>query len=147
MSDANTVFVSGNLARDPEVKYTPKGTAVVEFTIASNKRWTTEAGEKKEAVTFVGCVCWGAKGEAFAKYHRKGQRALIEGELCQETWEDKETGKKREKTKVRVREWFFMGSSTQEGTAQRPSRPQRPEAAAPQSGVLAKEPEPDDVPF
>lgn len=147
MSDVNKVFLSGNLVRDPEVRYTPQGQAVCEFTIATNKRWTTESGEKKEAVTFVGCVCWGAKGEAFAKFHKKGQRALIEGELCQETWEDKETGKKREKTKVRVKEWFFVASATQQGAAQPASRTQRPEAASPQSGGLAKEPEPDDVPF
>ena len=115
MSDVNKVFLSGNLVRDPEVRYTPQGQAVCEFTIATNKRWVTETGEKREKVTFVGCVCWGPKGEAFAKHHGKGQRALVEGELQQETWEDKDSGKKREKTKVRVAEWFFTGNAKQEG--------------------------------
>lgn len=166
MSDVNTVFLSGNLVRDPEVRYTPQGKAVCEFSIASKKRWVTESGEKREKANFVGCVCWGAKGEAFANHHRKGQRALIEGELDQETWEDKETRKKREKTKVKVKEWFFTGNAPQEGQAARGINPGTPSGRAAgsgdsrqplatanqpelptQDGGSTTEPEDDDVPF
>lgn len=149
MSAINQVIIGGNLVRDPELKYTPKGTAICDATIANNESWTSEAGEKKERVTFVGLVIWGKTGEAFAQYHRKGSQVLAQGRLAQETWDDKETGKKREKTKVRVDQWFFVGSKPQ-GGAQAPApapvkvhdpgpRPKPVPAGGP--------PEEDDVPF
>lgn len=105
----NVVMLSGNLTRDPEIRYTPKGQPVCEATVAVSKRWKTESGEEREKTAFVGLVIWGKRGEAFAQWHRKGSRALVRGELVQETWDDKETGKKREKTKVQVEDWDFAG--------------------------------------
>lgn len=147
----NHVSLMGNLTRDPEVRYTPKGMAVCEFTIAATKRWRTEAGEEKERTAFIGCVCWGKRGEAFAQYHRKGQRALVEGELVQETWEDKESGKKREKTKVEVASWHFVNAKADRGEdapAARPApAPRTAQAAQPAPAASNPPPEDDDGPF
>lgn len=150
MNAINKVIIGGNLVRDPEVKYTPKGTAICEATIANNESWTSESGEKKERVTFVGLVIWGKTAEAFTQYHRKGSQVLAQGRLTQETWEDKETGKKREKTKVRVDQWFFVGSKPAAG-AQSPAPAHRASAPAPSkaapSDTDGPPPEEDDVPF
>jgi single-strand DNA-binding protein len=140
----------GNLVRDPETKHTPQGKAVTEATIAVTEKWTTDSGEKREKTAFVGLVIWGSRGEAFAKYHKKGDKALIEGKLVQETWEDKE-GKKREKTKVQVEQWHFLPRGDRSQSHQEAPRPTRP-TQAPSSKIdpapsLDGKPEEDDVPF
>ncbi len=106
----NVVMLSGNLTRDPEIRYTPKGQPVCEATVAVSKRWKTESGEEKEKTAFIGLVIWGKRGEAFAQFHRKGSRALVRGELIQDQWQDKETGKTQTKTRVQVEDWEFAGS-------------------------------------
>ena len=127
----NHVILLGNLTSDPEIRYTPKGLAVADFTIAHNKRWTDEGGAQKEKVSFIGCVMFGKRAEAFAQYHKKGSKALVEGELAQESWEDKKTGEKRSKTKVHVNSWEFVGGKP-EGQPQRRERPKAtPAASAP----------------
>lgn len=149
----NRVMLMGYLTGDPETRYTPAGKAVVEWTIALNKRWKTEAGEEKERVSFIGCFAWGAKGEAFAKYHRKGRMACVEGELVQETWDDKTTGKKTSKIRVQVSEFHFTGQpKLEDGVAPRMSplpghrQPQAKAGAAPAAEGGQGERE-DDVPF
>lgn len=125
----NNVILMGNLVRDPEVKSFAAGASVCEFTIAVSKRWKTQSGEQKEKTAFIACAMWGARGEAFAKHHRKGQKALIRGELTQESWEDRETGKKRERTKVEATEWEFL-TSRSEGSESAPA-PARATSPAP----------------
>lgn len=99
MSNLNKVFVMGNLTRDPEVQFTPKGTAVGNLGIAVNRRvkqgdnWTDET-------TFVDVTVWGNTAENAQKYLTKGRGVIVEGRLQLDTWDDKETGKKRSKLKV-----------------------------------------------
>lgn len=139
----NHVVLMGNLTADPEVRFTPKGQAVCEFSIAHNKQWKTEAGEERERVSFISCLIWGKRGEAFAKYHRKGFKALVQGELTQESWEDKATGKKQSKTRVQVDSWEFVGAR-QEQAAHVPAAPK---PAQPQPSLPGGEPEEDECPF
>lgn len=139
----NTVILSGNLTADPELRRTNGGTAVCEFTIAHNKRWKTDAGEQKEKVSFIGCVIWGRRAEVFAEHHKKGSKALVRGELTQESWDDKTTGKKQSKTKVNVEEFEFVGGRSEQAAAPRPATWQAPKQAVPASG----EPEEDEPPF
>lgn len=139
----NHVILMGNLTSDTELRYTPKGQPVCTFTIAHNKRWTTDAGEEREKVSFIGCVMFGKRAEAFAKHHRKGSKALVQGELTQDTWDDKETGKKREKTKVQVNSWEFVGGRAE--ATDRPAPAPRPATAS--TPAPAAEPEEDDCPF
>ena len=111
----NLVVLKGNLTRDPEVRQTSGGNSVTNCAIAVNRRvkrgdnWVDEA-------TFVEFSIWGSRGEAFAKYHKKGSAALLsQGRLQLDQWEDKQSGEKRSKLKVVVNEWEFVGGSKSEG--------------------------------
>lgn len=143
----NAVTLLGNLTADPEIRYTPKGQAVTEWTLAVNKRWKNEKGEACERTSFIGCFAWGAKGEAFARFHKKGQKALVEGELVQESWEDKTTGKKASKTRVQVGEFHFVGGPRPDGQ-QEPAKPApRNHPTLPMDKPDGEPMPEDDVPF
>ena len=112
----NLVILKGNLTRDPETKYLPNGAAVTEFGIAVSKQWKDrDSGEKRQETYFAECVFWGPSGEAFAKFHSKGEQALVRGELKNDSWEDKETGKKMSKTRINVNEFDFIGGRREDG--------------------------------
>src|SRR3954464_7353491 len=100
MASFNKVMLIGNLTRDPEVRYTPKGTAVAELGLAVNRRYTAENGEKREEVTFVDVTLWGKTAELAGEYLKKGRPVYIEGRLQLDTWDDKTSGQKRSKLKV-----------------------------------------------
>ena len=153
MASFNKVILAGNLTRDPELRYTPKGTAVAKIGLAVNRTWTSEDGQKKEEVSFIDVEAWGRQGEVIAQYMKKGRPLLIEGRLKLDTWEDKNTKQKVSKLKVVLESFSFIDSNRSDaggGGAPPPSRP----ASAP-SGAPAAEPadteapphESDDVPF
>jgi len=157
MANFNKVILAGNLTRDPELRYTPKGTAVVKMGMAINRTWKSESGENKEEVTFVDVDVWGRQAEVIAQYMRKGRPLLVEGRLKLDTWEDKNTHQKQSKLKVVLESFSFIDSKVPEGgaggggvpsgePARRPAAPDKPAAAAaPPEGEAP--PEEDDVPF
>ena len=100
MASYNKVFLLGNLTRDPEVRYTPKGSAVADLGIAVNRQYTLDNGEKREEVTFVDVTLWGRQAEVAGEYLKKGRSVFIEGRLQLDTWDDKTSGQKRSKLKV-----------------------------------------------
>src|SRR3977135_731502 len=100
MASFNKVILLGNLTRDPEVRYTPKGSAVCDVGIAVNRVYTTEGGEKREEVTYVDVVLWSRLAEIAGEYLKKGRPVFIEGRLQLDTWDDKQSGQKRSKLKV-----------------------------------------------
>jgi single-strand DNA-binding protein len=100
MASFNKVILLGNLTRDPEVRYTPKGSAVCDLGIAVNRVYTTDSGERREDVTYVDVVLWARLAEIAGEYLKKGRPVFIEGRLQMDTWDDKQTGQKR--TKLRV---------------------------------------------
>ena len=101
MPNLNKVMLMGNLTRDPEIKYTPKGLAIADISLAINRYSTNEAtGEKKEETTYVDVTLWGRQAEIAKEYLFKGKPAYIEGRLTLDTWDDKATGQKRSKLKV-----------------------------------------------
>ncbi|MFN0076246.1 MAG: single-stranded DNA-binding protein [Prosthecobacter sp.] len=110
MASYNKVMLIGNLTRDPEVRYTPKGSAVCDIGLAINRVYTSDSGEKVEEVTFVDVVLWGKTAELAGKYLHKGRPVHIEGRLQMESWEDKATGQKRTKLKVVGEQMQFLGS-------------------------------------
>ena len=110
MANLNKVMLIGNLTRDPEVKYTPKGTAIAEIGLAVNRIYTTPQGEKKEEVTFIDVELWERLAELAGQYLKKGRPVFIEGRLRMDTWDDKQTGQKRSKLKVRAEVMQFLGS-------------------------------------
>lgn len=111
----NKIMLAGNLTRDPELKYTPKGTPVLDFSIAVNRRWKDENNNVKEDTYFGELRAWNKQAEVIAKHFHKGKPIFIEGRLAQEKWNDKETGKPRTKTLTIVEHWDFCGESR--GTA------------------------------
>jgi single-strand DNA-binding protein len=159
MASFNKVILVGNLTRDPELRYTPKGTAIAKIGVAVNRVWTNEAGEKKEEVTFVDVDIFGRTAENVGQYMRKGRPILIEGRLRLDQWDDKQTGQKKSRLGVVAETVQFLGSpggSGGEGNgpaapAARPARPAAPVAAAPTPPPEPPEaevpPESDDVPF
>ncbi|MCS7047871.1 MAG: single-stranded DNA-binding protein [Verrucomicrobiae bacterium] len=96
----NRVFLMGNVTRDPEVRYTPKGTAVCTLGVAVNEYYTTQTGEQKEETVFVDVDLWGRQAETAGQYLAKGRPVFIEGRLRLDQWDDKETGQKRSRLKV-----------------------------------------------
>jgi|SRR5579871_4013712 len=109
MASYNKVLLMGNLTRDPEVRYTPKGTAIAAIGLAVNRRWTTETGEQKEEVTFVDVEVWGRQAETVGQYLSKGKPVFVEGRLKLDSWEDKESGQKKSKMKVVCERFQFIG--------------------------------------
>lgn len=100
----------GNLTRDPEVRYTPKGSAVADLAIAVNRNYTAENGEKREEVTYVDIVLWAKLAELAGQYLKKGRPVFIEGRLQMDQWEDKQTGQKRSRLRVVGENMQFLGS-------------------------------------
>jgi single-strand DNA-binding protein len=152
MANFNKVILAGNLTRDPELRYTPKGTAVAKITLAINRTWRSETGESKEEVTFVDVDAFGRTAENIGQYFKKGRPILVEGRLRYETWEDKQTNAKRSKLGVVLENFQFMDSNRNEGGSppeaprSRPAATPAPKPSAP-DGDGPPPPEDDDVPF
>ena len=149
MASFNKVILVGNLTRDPELRYTPKGMAIAKIGLAVNRNWTSESGEKKEEVTFVDVDIFGRTAENVAQYMKKGRPILIEGRLKLDQWDDKQTGQKRSKLGVVAEVAQFLGSPTGggEGGGEAPRRPAAPSAPSAPSPEPDAPPPDDDVPF
>lgn len=149
----NLVVLMGNLTRDPEVRYTSKGTAVASAGIAVNKRWAGEDGQPRESVSFFDVTAFGRTAEVLSERCRKGDPVLVSGELKQESWEDKQTGAKRTAVKVVAREIQLLGARREEPQgAEHPPRtgqpPPRLDTAEKDTGMKAGDVDPDeDLPF
>lgn len=154
MASFNKVILLGNLTRDPEVRYTPKGTAVTDLGLAVNRTYTADNGEKREEVTFVDVTFWGRTAEVAGEYLKKGRPVFVEGRLQLDSWDDKTSGQKRTKLKVIGENMQMLGSprgggaggggGDEEGGSSAPrssSRPAAPPKAAPSA------PDDDEIPF
>ncbi|MBX7157911.1 MAG: single-stranded DNA-binding protein [Verrucomicrobiae bacterium] len=156
MSSLNKVFLMGNLTRDPEVRYTPKGTAVTDISIAINTVYRTQEGDEKEEVTYVDIVTWGRQAETCGQYLTKGAPVFVEGRLQLDQWEDKD-GQKKSRLRVRAERVQFLGrprnAEFREGAAA--SAPASKGAAEKGAATAARSPksaeevhlEEDDIPF
>ena len=152
MANLNKVMLIGNVTRDPEVKYTPKGSAVADLGLAINRSYTNQSGEKVEEVTYVDVELWGRLAEIAGEYAKKGRPIFIEGRLRIDSWEDKQSGQKRNRLKVVGEGLQLLGSrpggqtggagADLEGEAPA-SKPSRPASTRPSPS----EPADDDIPF
>ncbi|HEX4666818.1 MAG TPA: single-stranded DNA-binding protein [Chthoniobacterales bacterium] len=153
MASYNKVLLLGNLTRDPEVRYTPKGTAVTDLGIAVNRQYTLDSGEKREEVTFVDVTFWGRTAEVAGEYLKKGRPVFIEGRLQLDTWDDKQTGQKRSKLKVMGEAMQMLGSRPGSGGDDAPNEEPRgrstgaARSSSPPKGGPAAEPDDDEIPF
>ncbi|BCX48339.1 single str and edDNA-binding protein [Haloferula helveola] len=154
MANLNKVLLIGNLTRDPELRYTPKGTAVADLGLAVNRRVSDGNGNWSDETTFVDVTVWGSTAENSQKFLTKGRGVFIEGRLQLDTWEDKQSGQKRSKLKVVGENVQFLpdgkgGGSGGSGGGSRSSAPAS--SSPPQGGSAADEgdydDEGDDIPF
>jgi single-strand DNA-binding protein len=120
MASYNRVILAGNLTRDPELRVTPKGTAICQFGLAINRKFKDESGQQRDDTTFVDIEAWGKSAELCAKYLTKGKQALVEGRLKLDTWDDRQTQQKRSKLKVVLENVQFL--SGRDDAAPAPSK-------------------------
>lgn len=148
MAYANKVIIIGNATREPEVRFTPKGTAVAKLGMALSRKYTTETGEKKEEVTFVDVDFFGKTAEIVGKFARKGEPLYVSGRLRLEQWDDKATGQKRSKLGIVGDEFQLLSRKPQDGeAAPAPAAAPAARPAAPVARPAAPAAADDDLPF
>ena len=147
MANFNKVMLMGNLTRDPEIRYTPKGTAVAEIGLAINRYFSGESGDKREETTFVDVTLWGRTAEIASEYLKKGRPVFIEGRLQLDTWEDKQSGQKRSKLRVVAEGMQLLGSRGGGGGPEENSGPGGASSAPPRKAAPPPEPDDDEIPF
>lgn len=109
MASLNKVFIIGNLTRDPELRYTPGGTAVANLRIATNRRYKDKSGELKDEVCYLTVVTWDKQAEVCNQYLHKGSPLFVEGRLQSRSW-DGPDGKKRNVVEIRAERVQFLGA-------------------------------------
>ncbi len=136
-SSYNKVIMMGNLTRDPQLSYLPSQTPVVEFGLATNRKWKSNEGQMREEVCFIDCRAYGRMAENISKYCQKGRPLMIEGRLTFDQWEAQD-GSKRSKHRVTVESFNFVDSGGGRGTDS---------AAIPAPAGAQEGPANDDIPF
>lgn len=153
MANLNKVMLIGNLTRDPELRVTPKGTAICTFSLAVNRKFKDDSGGEREEVTYIDIEAWGKSGENISKYCTKGRPLFVEGRLRLDQWEDKNTKEKRSRMKVVLENFQFLGSGRGDAGAAGgeggEARSYAPRSAAPRPAAPAPAQEnlDEDVPF
>lgn len=118
MAGVNKVILVGRLGRDPELRYTPSGAAVANFSIATSEEWKDkDTGEKQERTEWHRIVAWRRLGEICGEYLRKGSQVYIEGKLQTRSWEDRD-GNKKYTTEINAQVMQMLGPAGQEGRAE-----------------------------
>lgn len=151
----NKVILIGNLGRDPEVRSTPSGQPVANFTLATSRRWRDKNGQKQEQTEWHTVVCWGKQAEIAGQYLTKGKQVYVEGRLQTRSWDDRNTGEKRYKTEVICESFQMLGQRGGDfdsqgmggGYGASPSQPSAGGGASYDEGGYGGEAEEDDIPF
>jgi single-strand DNA-binding protein len=143
MANFNKVFLMGNLTRDPQLSYLPSQTAVVEFGLAVNRRWTGKDGQDKSEVCFVDCRAFGRMAENINKYLSKGRPLFVEGRLTFDSWTAQD-GTKRSRHRITVESFQFLGGAAGPGQAGQGAG--EPDSQA-DSAEAAQQNQMDDIPF
>ena len=158
----NRAQIIGNLTRDPELRYTPNGTAVCSFSIATNRNWTTDSGEKKEEVEFHRVVAWNKLAEICSQFLVKGRKVYVEGRLTTRTW-NAQDGTQKSTTEIIISDMILLDSKRNEEekvdesvapseetvTASKPikTKEQKPKEEKKEEAAPEEEISPDDIPF
>ena len=145
MASVNKAILIGNLGADPEVRYTPSGTAVANFNIATHEQWTNRDGEKEERTEWHRIVAWSRLGEICGEYLRKGSQIYIEGKIQTRAWEDRD-GNKRYTTEVVGDNMTMLGKRSDDSGDQGSSTPAG-KSDEPFNDVDPSSKENDDLPF
>jgi single-strand DNA-binding protein len=147
MADLNRVYLMGRLTRDPEVRYTPKGTAVGDIGIAINRTYKTQDGSTKEETCYVDIEVWGRQAETCKEYLAKGREIFVEGSLKFDQWE--QDGQKKSKLRVRADRVQFIGGrgEGQPKPARSEDSPPPPSDADAPAAATTAGADDDDIPF
>ncbi len=146
----NKIIIVGNLGRDPELRYTPQGTAVCNFSMATNEKRRDKSGEQQDITTWFRITLWNRQAENASKYLQKGSPVYIEGRLKLDEWTDRD-GKTRQTLDVTATDMQFLGNANKSdnynaASAGSSNEFSKPEASAP-SEPSKNEPPEDDIPF
>lgn len=128
MPDLNITHIMGRATRDPELRVTPKGTAICTFSLAVNRKFKSEGSGEREETFYAECEAWSKAGEVIAKYVSKGDALYVQGRLKTDSWEDKNTKEKRSRTKIVVENFQFLGGKKSDS----PEKPQGDQDRSPQ---------------
>jgi single-strand DNA-binding protein len=139
MAGINKVILIGNLGKDPELRYTPSGTAVASFSLATSEKWKDREGNMQDKTEWHNIVVWGRQAEIAKEYLAKGRQVYIEGRIQTRSWDDKD-GNKRYTTEIIAQRLNFLGTRDQGGA----SAPDMPPEAPPPGDLGAED---DDLPF
>ena len=158
----NRAQLIGNLTRDPELRYTPSGTAVCSFSIATNRNWTTDTGEKKEEVEFHRIVAWNKLAELCSQFLTKGRKVFVEGRITTRSWAAQD-GTQKQTTEIIINDMILLDNrrtgteETSHEEAQEESVEETPKAKVAKKAAKEEEPAqpapaedevaPDDIPF
>jgi len=142
MANFNKVMLMGNLTRDPQLSYTPNQTAVVDFGMATNRKWTGQDGSQREETCFVDCRMFGRRAEVVNKYCKKGNPLFVEGRLTFDSWEAQD-GSKRSRLRVSVENFEFIGGGSGGGGGAGRAGQSSGESSPP----AQQQPSDDDIPF
>ena len=154
MASFNKILLMGNLTRDPQLSYTPNQTAVVDFGLATNRRWTGQDGSQREETCFVDCRAFGRQAENINKYLTKGRPVFVEGRLTFDSWTAQD-GTRRSKHRVTVERFQFLPGAAERGADQAEQSTGGHPASAEPNGVdsavkqqsTTNEIPADDIPF
>ena len=136
----NKVILVGNLGRDPEVRSTPSGQSVAEFSLATSRKWKDRDGNRQEQTEWHRVVCWGRQAEVAGQYLTKGKQIYVEGRIQTSSWDDKQSGEKRYKTEIICDNFQMLGRKDEGGGGGGGYDRQGPPPAGPTGGD-------DDIPF
>lgn len=145
MANYNKVLLIGNLTRDPQLSYLPSQTAVVDFGLAVNRRWTGQDGQQREETCFVDCQAFGRQAENINKYLSKGRPLFVEGRLTFSSWTAQD-GTKRSRLRVTVERFQFLGGPAGAGKGAGEAG-EGEQAAGEAASKAEQEVSSDDIPF
>jgi single-strand DNA-binding protein len=139
----NKIILVGNLGRDPELRYTPQGTPVCSFTVATNEKRKDRAGESQDVTTWFRVTLWGRQAETASQFLTKGRPIYVEGRLRLEEWTDRD-GKQRYTLEVHATDMQFIGGgrADEAGATGPANRPHTPDRSTPEADLSD-----DDIPF
>jgi single-strand DNA-binding protein len=140
----NKVELIGNLTRDPELRYTPNGTAVCTFGMATNRQWTTETGEKKEEVEFHRIVCWNKLAELCSQFLTKGRKVYVQGRLSTRNWTGQD-GQQRSTVEIVIDDMILLDNKGP-GTASSANQPRASQQEEPVTSEAPKQAAEEDLP-
>ncbi|MFA5460422.1 MAG: single-stranded DNA-binding protein [Candidatus Paceibacterota bacterium] len=145
MKNLNKATLIGNVVKDPELKYTPQGTAVVSFSVATNRDWKDTNGDKKEEATFHRLVAWSKLAEIISQYVVKGSKVYVEGRISNRTWKDQATGVDHYMTEIVADELILLDNKKtgQDATPSFSNNGNEPDPTA----TVQNEPENEEMPF